>query len=136
MAFSFTGAALPTPALLSTSLPTFLSALLSASLLSSCASDKPASVDWRHGAKHGDIAGFYDADTPRDSLPACLAQLPAEQLAQQRYVKIHYHHVRRMLVEVALLPDGQQVALGDKVELWPEDCSLGKLSRITQFLSP
>ncbi len=125
MALSFTSA-----------MPALLPALLSASLLSSCASDTPASVDWQHGAKHGEIAGFYGPDTPRDSLPACLAQLPAEQLTRQRYVKINYHHVRRMLIEVAPLPDGQQAAIGDKVELWPEDCSLGKLSRITQFLSP
>jgi hypothetical protein len=87
--------------------------------------------------KHGWISGFYTADTPRSELPKCLAELPAEQLLSHRFAKIDYRHVRRMLVEVAELPEivGEQpVRIGDRVELIPQDCTGGLLSHITRIM--
>lgn len=111
-----------------------------ATWLAGCAPSAPkagtAEVDWSHGAKHGWVAGFYDAATPRAALPACLAALPADELAQHRFVRIDYRHVRRMLVEVAELPPQSDVKVGDRVELWPEDCARGKLSRISRVMPP
>ena len=108
--------------------------------MAACASD-PAQhdVDWRNGAKHGWISGFYAPDTPRSELPKCLADLPPEQLAAHRFVRIDYRHVRRMLVEVAELPElaaeHPAVKLGDRVELWPRDCAEGRLSRISKMMA-
>lgn len=128
---------------------TCLLAAMASLLLTACApvahiagTSSPASgadgreVDWSHGAKHGWVAGFYDAATPRAALPACLAALPADELAQHRFARIDYRHVRRMLVEVAELPPQSEVKLGDRVELWPEDCAKGKLSHISRVMAP
>ena len=108
--------------------------------LGACASDLARhDVDWRSGAKHGWISGFYTADTPRSELPKCLAALSAEQLAIHHFVKVDYRHVRRMVVEVAELPelsaDQQAVRMGDRVELWPRDCAEGQLSRISKMMA-
>ena len=102
---------------------------------SACAPLPPEhTVDWRNGAKRGWVSSVYAADAPRDTLPRCLAELPPEQLAQHRYVRIDYRHSRRMLTEVAPLPDGQEAQPGQRVELWPQDCDQGKLSRISRIL--
>jgi len=93
-------------------------------------------VDWHNGARNGWIAGFYDAATPRDQLPPCLAGLPPGELATHRYARIDYRHTRRMLVEVAPLPVDLPANLGDRVELWPQDCEQGKLSRISKIMPP
>ena len=94
-------------------------------------------VDWKSGAKHGWVSGFYTADTPLADLPKCLADLPPGQLAGHLFVKIDYRSVRRMMVEVAEVPGGaaQTVKLGDRVELWPQDCARGKLSRISKMMA-
>jgi hypothetical protein len=94
-------------------------------------------VDWKNGAKHGWVSGFYTAETPLAELPKCLADLPPGQLAGHLYVKIDYRSVRRMMVEVAEVPGGvaQTVKLGDRVELWPQDCARGKLSRISKMMA-
>ena len=114
-------------------------AFLVLACLGACASNGAQSeVDWRNGAKHGWIAGFYTAETPRSALPACLAEVPQEQLAAHRFVRIDYRHVRRMVVEVAELPepgvDQPAVKIGDRVELWPHDCAEGRLSRISKMM--
>ena len=107
--------------------------------LAGCAADLAQhDVDWRSGAKHGWISGFYTADTPSSDLPKCLADLPPEQLAAHRFVKIDYRHVRRMLVEVAELPDTAErpaVRIGDRVDLWPQDCAEGRISRISKMMA-
>lgn len=107
------------------------SALAIGVLASSC-----ASVPATGGPSYGAVAAFYDANTARAALPVCLAALPPEQLAQQRFVRVPYHHVRRLLVGVAALPPGASVALGQRVELWPQDCAAGALSRITRIFPP
>ncbi|MBA5607806.1 hypothetical protein H3H36_20840 [Duganella sp. FT3S] len=93
-------------------------------------------VDWKNGARHGWVSGFYDASTPRSELPRCLAGVPAGELASHRFVRIDYRHSRRMMVEVAELPGDMPVKLGDRVELWPQDCDQGKLSRISRVMPP
>jgi hypothetical protein len=93
-------------------------------------------VDWHNGARNGWIAGFYDAATPRAELPRCLASVTPEELATHRYARIDYRHARRMLVEVAPLPADLPAQLGDRVELWPQDCDQGKLSRISKIMPP
>jgi hypothetical protein len=112
--------------------------MLAGWLLAACA-PLPAEhdVDWKNGAKHGWVSGFYTADTPLADLPKCLADLPPGQLAGHLFVKIDYRSVRRMMVEVAEVPGGtaQTVKLGDRVELWPQDCSRGKLSRISKMMA-
>ncbi|MBC7455986.1 MAG: hypothetical protein H7335_20270 [Massilia sp.] len=87
--------------------------------------------------KNGWVVGFYNPQTPRSELPNCLAALPAEALSTHRYAKIDYRHVRRMLVEVADVQEiagDTPVAIGDRVQLLPQDCDAGRLSRITSIL--
>jgi hypothetical protein len=87
--------------------------------------------------KHGWISGFYTEATPRSELPKCVAELPPEQLSSRRFVKIDYRHSRRMLIEVAELPEivGEEpVRIGDRVELIPQDCPEGLLSHITRMM--
>jgi len=110
-------------------------AVLAAVAGSGCAPLPPEhAVDWRNGAKRGWVAAVYDTATPRAQLPRCLAQLPDDELSAHRYVRIDYHHARRMLTEVAALPDDAPVPLGARVELWPQDCDKGHLSRIARIL--
>lgn len=116
---------------------TLNAAVLAAAGMCACAT-KPAhlDVDWQHGAKHGWVAAIYGADTPRAELPACLADLSADELAHHHYVRVGYRHVRVMHTEVAELPPDVTVQLGEKVELWPADCDKGRLSRISRILPP
>ena len=93
-------------------------------------------IAWQQGAKLGTIALFYSAETPVKDLPECLAALPKEELSAKHFVKVWYHHVRLIRNEVAELPPGMQEAkLADHVEIWPADCSQGKLSRISQVFT-
>ena len=97
--------------------------------------EKPV-IAWQQGAKLGTIALFYTAETPVKDLPECLATLPKEEISAKRYVKVWYHHVRHIRNEVAELPSSMQDAkLADHVEIWPADCSKGKLSRISQVFN-
>ncbi|MBA5637701.1 hypothetical protein H3H37_11605 [Duganella sp. LX20W] len=117
--------------------PFTLLALAAALACAACA-PLPAAhdVDWKNGARHGWVSGFYDASTPRSELPRCLASVTAEELANHRFVRIDYRHSRRMMVEVGELPGDMPVKLGDRVELWPQDCDQGKLSRISRVMPP
>lgn len=95
-------------------------------------------INWQVGAKLGTIALFYSNETPAKDLPECLSLLSKEELATKHYVKVWYHHGRLIQNEVAELPsDLLHAKLEDHVEIWPADCSKGKLSRISQvFASP
>lgn len=137
-----TGAASSGVAALSATVLATLSAALLSVLFAGCAPLPAAGGGNKLGLKHGWVSGFYTAQTPRAELPACLAALPPERLEGHLFVKVDYRAVRRMMVEVAEVPtlvgaDGQQsVRLGDRVELWPEDCTRGRLSRITRLMPP
>src|SRR5471032_1814337 len=114
-------------------------AALAAACCAACAPLAPLhDVDWQHGARYGWVSAFYDGATPRAALPACLAALPPEELAAHRYVQIAYRHVRVMRNEVAPLPElpGGPLQMGEHVELWPQDCDQGKLSRIAKRMPP
>jgi len=102
--------------------------------LAGCAAYSGTPVDWQHGAKRGTVAEFYDASTPRERIPACLAGMTPADLAQHHYVRLSYHHVRVMHTEVAELPPGVSVQMGETVELWPADCATGALSHITRVM--
>jgi hypothetical protein len=121
--------------MLSKQLSTFF--ILWVLLLTSCASslDRPA-IDWQNGAKRGWIVSFYAPDSASVDLPNCLANLPKADLAIRHFVKVEYRHVRHMYSEVAELPHEIQAKVNDQVELWSEDCSRGKISRIARVLAP
>ena len=110
--------------------------MLGALLLTSCVSnlDRPE-IDWQHGAKRGWIAKFYQPDTPDFDLPECLAALSKADLARRHFVKVKYRHVRRMVSTIAEVPDALQVKIDGEVEIWPADCSRGKIGRISRLLS-
>ncbi|MFS2136275.1 hypothetical protein [Duganella sp. Dugasp56] len=108
--------------------------LLLGSILAGCAVYSHAPVDWQRGAKRGWVVEFYDANTPPERIPACLAAMSPADLAQHHYVRLRYHHVRVMHTEVAELPPGVSVQMGEMVELWPADCAQGALSHITRVL--
>jgi hypothetical protein len=93
-------------------------------------------INWEQDAKRGTIIFLYDARTPQKDLPHCLAllNLSKENLDAGHYARIAYHHIRQMHQEVAQLPDSlSQAKLDDQVEIWPANCSKGKLSRVSQI---
>jgi hypothetical protein len=50
-------------------------------LIAGCAAvAEQQDANWRLGAKYGWISGFYNANTPKNELPPCLAVLPVQQL--------------------------------------------------------
>ena len=112
-------------------------ALLSVLSLMSCAlwsQDTP--IDWQSGAKRAWIVKVYTPDTPTADLPECLAGLPKAELETKHFVKVKYWHHRLHLSAIAEVPDALKATVNDRVELWPEDCSRGKISRISRILSP
>lgn len=112
-----------------------IGAALTALLLSACAATPQP--DWRHGGKKATIVQAYSAATPRAELPECLAALPPQEMARRHFVRLSYHHVRRMHYAVAEMPDSlPKAVVGDEVELWPLDCAVGQLSRIGPLLTP
>ncbi|MET3109217.1 hypothetical protein AAKU67_004246 [Oxalobacteraceae bacterium GrIS 2.11] len=101
--------------------------------LTACVLNSPEfAVDWQHGAKLGWIVSFYIPETPGTKLPECLAKLPKAELASRHFVTVRYHHVRQMFYTIAELPATMQAKVNDQVELWAEDCSDGKISRISR----
>lgn len=103
--------------------------------LTACASSSQVpSADWRNGAKHAQIVQFYTFDVPSTELPECLASVSETERATNHFVKVQYRHARRMFYAVAELPESMPAKIDDKVELWPEDCSRGKISRISRIL--
>lgn len=92
-------------------------------------------IDWQHGAKHGWVSQIYSSATPKQEIPACLASLSPAELDQRHFARVSYRHTRRMLIEVAELPEGETANIDDRVEIWPADCDTGKLSRISRVTS-
>lgn len=108
---------------------------VAALLLGGCTSLKhPVPIDWEHGAKRGTITQIFDANTPTNQLPACLANLPASALASHRYAEIVYPHRRHSFREVGALPAGVDAKAGDQVEFYPKNCDNGTLSTIVRGL--
>jgi hypothetical protein len=102
-------------------------------VLGGCATERGAPLDWEHGARRASVVERYDAGTPRERLPACLAALPPAELS--RYARLRYRDGRLLLSAVAELPaDG--AAAGAMVELYPQDCAQGRLARIGRILPP
>ena len=109
--------------------------LVCAFYLTSCSLTSPEmETDWKHGAKHAWVVKSYDPSSSQSELPACLSRLDRKEFATRNFIQIRYHHAKRMLYEVAELPADQQVNAGDELEVWPEDCTQGKLSRISRVL--
>ncbi|MBC7415159.1 MAG: hypothetical protein H7327_09525 [Herminiimonas sp.] len=112
-------------------------AVLVMMFLSGCASLKhPVAIDWEHGAKRGTITQVFDATTPAENLPACLARFSGDQLAAHRYVELAYPHRRHHFREVGELPADVNATVGDQVEVYPKDCDAGVLSTILRRLPP
>lgn len=98
-------------------------------MASVAANDSPDKVK----TKPAWIIGFVSTEASAE-LPKCLSVLPAEELRNKRFVKLHYRHVRVMINEVAALPPDIDVAKGDMVEVVPHDCDNGQLTIITRKL--
>ena len=92
-------------------------------------------VDWKHGARRGNVVSTYTADLPVTQLPKCLADLPRDQYTTNRYVKVRYRNVRLTRSAVAQVPPTLDIKDGDVIELWPADCEAGSIARITRVLS-
>lgn len=111
-------------------------AILFVLLLTSCASGSPGpAADWKNGAKRAWIVESYLPNGPNAEMPACLGALSQTELATKHLVKAKYWHVRQMFYTIAEVPDSLQTKVDDQVELWPEECSHGKISRISRVLS-
>jgi hypothetical protein len=105
-------------------------------LLAACASSSQGpAVDSQNDAKHAWIDKFYSLDIPGLQLPECLATLSETERVTKHFVSVRYWHARQMFYAVAELPETLKVKVDDQVEVWPEDCSTGKISRITRILS-
>ncbi|HEY8101054.1 MAG TPA: hypothetical protein VIF82_09880 [Burkholderiaceae bacterium] len=104
-------------------------------LLTACASivDQPE-VDWKNGASRAWIISSYSATSPGTDFPQCLDALSNADLTNKHFVKIEYRRVRQMLTTVAELPEALDVKANDQVEVWLEDCTKGKISRISRLL--
>jgi hypothetical protein len=109
--------------------------LLAIPVLSAC-NLPPLDPDdnWDKGARTGRIMETYAAALPTTALPECLAALPKSDLAARRFVRVRYPHIRQSLTTIAEIPAGLNVAVGDLVEVWPHDCSEGKVSQVTRLL--
>ena len=102
-------------------------------LLLLCACAEAPKVDWRQGAKRAWVVATYASGRTAD-LPACLARLSDAELATRHFVELRYHHVRVMRTAVAEVPSDIDARPGVQVELWPEDCGRGHLSRMSRLL--
>ena len=113
----------------------FFLASLTVLLSTSVAAGPGPDVDWQNGAKRGWIVGIITAGDPPAGLPACLVSIAGPAHTSRPFVKVRYWHVRQMFTAVAELPQATSAVVGQQVELWPQDCARGKLSRISRVLA-
>lgn len=102
-------------------------------LLLLCACTEAPKVDWRQGAKRAWVVAAYAPGRATD-LPACLERLSDADLMSRHFVQLRYRHVRVMRTAVAEVPPDVDARPEMQVELWPEDCGQGRLSRISRLL--
>lgn len=113
-----------------------LSIAVSALLLAACASKSDTRVvNWQQGGKRAWVVSELDPNAPLATLRPCLANLSAADYASRHFVEVRYHHARLIHHEIAEVPPGLAIKAGDEIELWPADCSSGKLSRIGKALN-
>ena len=113
-----------------------VSAILNVLLLCACSSPpSELSADWRNGAKRGWIVGIFVPDSASEDIPSCLARLSPAERSSRQFVKFRYWHARQTITEVAELPPDLLVKIDDRVEVWPDNCSQGKVSRISRVLT-
>ena len=91
-------------------------------------------IDLLHGAKRGTIIQVYDVSAAATTLPPCLASLSQTDRANRTFAEIEYRHIRHMFREVGELPAGFPKTPGTEVEIYPKDCDLGTISRVTRLL--
>lgn len=108
--------------------PLICTAILLTACASRCTVSQAASYQ---GAREGTIVRDY-ALPGSPALPGCLAQLPEEELADRHFVQVKYHRTRHTYFDAAQLPANLRAQLGDRVEIWTEECSAGKYGYIAQ----
>jgi hypothetical protein len=112
-----------------------IGSVVSVLLLAACTTTPlDPEVDWDSGARRARIVEFYSPDTPSARLPTCLANLSKTEFAARRFVKVKYRAGRLTSFRVAEVPETMQAKVRDEVEVWPENCSDGKISRISRIL--
>ena len=103
-------------------------------LLTACATPVGQDeVDWRHGARHGQVQTIYEKnDTPEIEFPEYRPCLQNDREIARRLVKIAYRHSRLTISTLAEVPENLQIKVLDKVEFWPEKCEEGRINRVTR----
>ncbi|MES2205407.1 MAG: hypothetical protein V4525_01265 [Pseudomonadota bacterium] len=111
--------------------------LILSSALTACSTNfsQMSPIDFSHGKRRALITKFYTPDMPREVLPPCLRPLPKKTLEEQQFAEVHYHGVRDARKAVVAIPAGENLHIGDELEIAPESCAAGQLSNVTRVLS-
>ena len=105
-------------------------------VLSSCVQQiNEERVDWHRGARYGRVLEMVTAQEGDLAAHDCLgANKPSE--SSQQFARVHYRGSRLPHNVVALVPYGLDLRPGDEVELWPSECSEGRMARVGRKLLP
>jgi hypothetical protein len=65
-------------------------------------------------------------------LPPCLANISPSEITAGRIVEVSYWSSRKVIYKLAELPPSMTASLHQEVDIWPESCAAGKLSRVAE----
>lgn len=93
-------------------------------------------VDWENGARVGKVVDMIDPQAPVTDVRPCIAALLTKTLADKHFARVAIHGVRSVRVDIAEMPVGVPTTPGTAVEIYPSNCTDGKLGRVTRALPP
>ncbi|GBG14089.1 uncharacterized protein NMK_1649 [Novimethylophilus kurashikiensis] len=108
-----------------------LSLALGVAWLSACATTGTTENPTKE-ARQGWIDAIYTTNDLPQPLPPCLANISPSEIAAGRIVEVSYWSSRKVIYKLAELPPSMTASLHQAVEIWPESCAAGKLSRLAE----
>jgi hypothetical protein len=109
-----------------------LSLALGVAWLSACATTGTMDSQAKE-ARQGWIDAIYTTSDLPQPLPPCLANISPSEIAAGRIVEVSYWSSRKVIYKLAKLPPSMTASLHEEVEIWPQNCSAGKLSRVDKI---
>jgi hypothetical protein len=90
-------------------------------------------IDWDRGARRAMVLEILTPQAAEAEARTCVSA-GWDWHAGRAYARVRYRRVRHYRNAVATVPVDLALRPGDEIELWPGDCSQGRLGRVERVL--